>query len=162
MNSRKPQVLLLSIKPQFVQKILDNQKTIELRKSKPQLNVGDFILVYASSPAKSLVGWFEVEEIIYEKIQVLWNKVKDNAGVSKKEFDDYYQKSSFGVGIRIRDKRTCKLSLEEIRKTWIKFRPPQSFHYLKEDEIAIAEKITNFKLSRTDIETESSRQLAFF
>ena len=75
MNLRKPQVLLLSIKPEFVQKILDKQKTIELRKAKPQLNIGDFILVYESSPTKSLVGWFEVQEIIYEETQVLWNVI---------------------------------------------------------------------------------------
>lgn len=160
MTLRKPQVLLLSIKPEFVQKILDKQKTIELRKSKPQLNIGDFILVYESSPTKSLVGWFEVEEIIYEETQVLWRKVKNDAGVSKKEFDDYYQKSNFGVGIRIKDRCTSKLSLEEIRKTWVRFRPPQSFHYLKEDEIAIAEKITGFNLSKTEPNAEPLRQLA--
>jgi predicted transcriptional regulator len=160
MNLRKPQVLLLSIKPEFVQKILDKQKTIELRKAKPQLSIGDFILVYESSPTKSLVGWFEVQEIIYEETQVLWKKVKDDAGVSKKEFDDYYQKSNFGVGIRIKDRFTSKLSLEEIRKTWVRFRPPQSFHYLKEDEIAIAEKITGFNLVKTEPNAEPLRQLA--
>jgi predicted transcriptional regulator len=160
MNLKKPQVLLISIKPEFVQKILDKQKTIELRKARPQLNIGDFILVYESSPTKSLVGWFEVQEIIYEEIQVLWKKVKDDAGVSKKEFDDYYQKSNFGVGIRIKDRFTSKLSLEEIRKTWVRFRPPQSFHYLKEDEIAIAEKITGFNLAKTESNTEFLSQLA--
>jgi predicted transcriptional regulator len=146
MTFAKPQVLLLSIKPQFVQKILDGKKTVELRKVKPQLSDGDFILIYESSPTKSLVGWFEVKEIICEKPQVLWKKVKEDAGITKEEFDAYYQKSSFGVAIRIEYRHTAKLSLDTIRQWWANFRPPQSFHYLKEEEISMAEEITKYDL----------------
>lgn len=147
MNSKKPQVLLLSIKPQFVQKILDGQKTVELRKVKPQLTTEDFILIYESSPSKCLIGWFEVKEIIYEKPQTLWKKVKNDAGVTKEEFNTYYQKSMMGVAIRIEDKHTIKIPLDKVREKWTTFRPPQSFHYLKEKEISIAEEITNYSLT---------------
>ncbi|MBD2395151.1 ASCH domain-containing protein [Cyanobacterium aponinum FACHB-4101] len=146
MNSKKPQVLLLSIKPQFVRKILDGQKTVELRKVKPQLTTGDFILIYESSPSKCLIGWFEVKEIICEKPQILWKKVKNDAGITKEEFNTYYQKSMMGVAIRIKDKHTIKLPLDKIREKWTTFRPPQSFHYLKEKEVSIAEEITNYSL----------------
>lgn len=142
----KPQVLLLSIKPQFVQKILDGQKTVELRKVKPQLQIGDFILIYESSPTKSLIGWFEVQEIICDEVKTLWKKVKKDAGVTKKEFDTYYEKSIRGVAIRIKDKHRTNLSLDKVRQKWATFRPPQSFHYLKEEEISIAEEITNYSL----------------
>jgi predicted transcriptional regulator len=146
MNSKKPQVLLLSIKPQFVQKILDGQKTVELRKVKPQLTSGDFILIYESSPTKCLIGWFEVQDIICEKPQALWKKVQGDAGITKEEFDAYYQKSRLGFAIKIQYGHTTKLPLDKVRQKWTTFHPPQSFHYLKEEEISIAEEITGYCL----------------
>lgn len=158
MRTTKPQVLLLSIKPQYVEKILDGQKTVELRKVKPQLEIGDFILVYESSPSKSLIGWFEIKEIICEKPKILWKKVKNDAGVTKKEFDTYYQKSDMGVAIRIEDRHTIKkpIPLHTVREKWTKFRPPQSFHYLKEEEISIAEEITNYSLPTSQLSLQLS------
>lgn len=147
MTSNKPKVLLLSIKPYFVQKILDGEKRVELRKSRPQLNTGDYILVYESAPQKILRGWFEVENIVYAEPESLWEKVKKDAGLTKEEFDLYYQNSNFGVGIFMKDRHITALSLDEVRQHWPHFRPPQSFHYLKENEICLAEEITQYNLS---------------
>ncbi|MBO9997947.1 MAG: ASCH domain-containing protein [Cyanobacteria bacterium SID2] len=147
MIQQKPKVLLLSIKPQYVQKILDGQKTIELRKTRPKIQKGDFILVYESSPSKSLIGWFEVQGIICESPKKLWDKVKNKAGVTKEEFDAYYQKSTLGVGICINSIHCIKMSLEDVRKQWNQFKPPQNFHYLKEEEILLAEQVTDYSLT---------------
>jgi predicted transcriptional regulator len=148
MRQQTPKVLLLSIKPEYVQRILDGQKTIELRKTRPQIQEGDFILVYASSPKKSLIGWFEVRDIVCDAPKTLWKKVQKEAGVTKQEFDSYYQNSTLGVGICIEFKHDKELSLEEVRQRWSQFRPPQSFHYLKEDEVLLAEEITGYSLPK--------------
>jgi predicted transcriptional regulator len=150
MNFNKPKVLLLSIKPHFVQKILDGEKRVELRKARPRLNPGDYILIYESAPAKILRGWFEIQNIVCEKPSLLWPKVKKDSGLTKREFDLYYENSSFGVGIFIKDKRTTALPLHEVRQKWSNFRPPQSFHYLKDDEVCLAEEITKYNLSSTN------------
>lgn len=150
MSLNKPKVLLLSIKPHFVQKILDGEKKVELRKARPRLNPGDYILVYESAPAKVLRGWFEIQNIVCAKPSLLWKEVKQDSGLTKREFDLYYQNSNFGVGIFIKDKRTTALPLHEVRQKWSNFRPPQSFHYLKDEEICLAEEITKYKLSSTD------------
>ena len=147
MTSNKPKVLLLSIKPHFVQKILDGKKNVELRKVRPQLNIGDYILVYESAPQKILRGWFEVKSIVCAEPEFLWEKVKQDAGLTKEEFDLYYQKSNFGVGIFMKDRHITALSLDEVRQRWPHFRPPQSFHYLKDNEICLAEEITQYNLS---------------
>ena len=150
MNFNKPKVLLLSIKPCFVQKILDGEKKVELRKVRPQLNPGDYILVYESAPAKILRGWFEVQNIVCAEPSLLWQEVKQDSGLTKREFDLYYENSSLGVGIFIKDKRITALPLHEVRLKWSNFRPPQSFHYLKDDEISLAEELTKYNLSFPD------------
>ena len=146
MKQEYPKVLLLSIKPQYVQKILDGQKNIELRKTKPKLEKGDFILVYESSPTKCLRGWFEVQSISCKDPQKLWHNVQDNVGITKEEFDEYYKTSKLAVAIAMKSVYSTKLSLQKIRETWDDFNPPQNFYYLKKDEIILAEKIIGFPI----------------
>ncbi|MDJ1182338.1 ASCH domain-containing protein [Roseofilum casamattae] len=146
MKQEYPKVLLLSIKPQYVQKILDGQKNIELRKTRPKLKKGDFILVYESSPTKCLRGWFKVQSISCKDPQKLWHKVQDNVGITKAEFDDYYKKSKVAVAIAMKSVYSTKLSLQEVRETWESFKPPQNFYYLKKEEIILAEKIIGFDI----------------
>ena len=77
----------------------------------------------------------------------MWQIVKQDSGLTKKEFDLYYERSSFGVGIFIQDKHITELPIHEVREKWSHFKPPQSFHYLKDDEITLAEEITKYSLS---------------
>lgn len=142
-----PTVLLLSIKPKYVQKILDGQKSVELRKSKPRIKAGDFILIYESSPTKALVGWCQVHNIISDTPQQLWRQVKVHAGVTYDEFQSYYENSQLGVAIQIELIQTPrKISLDKIREKWENFRPPQSFQYLTLEQILLAEEILNWPL----------------
>ena len=44
-------ILLISVKPEFAEKILRGEKTIELRKSAPKkVDIEDYILIYVTSP----------------------------------------------------------------------------------------------------------------
>ena len=140
------QVLLISIKPCYIEKILDGNKTIELRKTKPKLKTDDFILVYASSPKKAIIGWLKVKKIIDDTPRKLWSQVKKKAGVTKKEFDLYYKNSKLAVAICFDLKYTTDLSLNTVRQRWENFNPPQSFHYLKLEEVYLAESITGYSI----------------
>ncbi len=78
---------------------------------------------------------------------MLWEKVKKVAGLTKEEFDLYYQNSNFGVGIFMKDRHITALSLDEVRQRWPHFRPPQSFHYLKDNEVCLAGEFSDFCVS---------------
>ena len=56
--------LFISVKPEFADKIVRREKSIELRKIKPHVNPGDYIIIYASSPVKSVVGFGIIKNII--------------------------------------------------------------------------------------------------
>ncbi len=125
-------VILISIRPKYAKKIFDGSKTIELRKIKPKhLSPGDLVLVYVSSPIKSLVGAFRVEKVEEYSLTEMWEKVKDKAGISKKDFDNYYQESKTGIAIFIENvwKLPKPIELSDLRKAEEGFHPPQSFRY---------------------------------
>ena len=48
------------------------------------------IVVYATKPLGKVVGEFEVDEIIEDTLDILWQETKRYSGISKKFFDEYF------------------------------------------------------------------------
>lgn len=142
--------LLLSIRPQHADKIFDGTKRVELRRVRPKLFPGDIVLVYVSTPVRALAGMFFVESIIESTPNELWKTVEKKAGVSRSQYEDYYTGASTAVGIFV--SRTQKLSqpmnLDYIRTRWTDFRPPQSYRYLNDDQLAMLS-MQNFVVDRS-------------
>jgi len=127
------QILLLSIRPKYAEKIFDRTKKVELRRVRPRLlNEGDLVLVYVSSPQKAVLGSFNVKKIIEKPIIQLWDEVENKAGITSEEFYDYYEGVTVGVGIFFKNIQTFiqPVKLQVLRDNLSNFRPPQSFCYL--------------------------------
>jgi predicted transcriptional regulator len=124
--------VLLSIKPEYAEKIFSGHKSIELRRICPKVEQGDFIFVYVSSPVKTLMGRIEVQKVISNTPQKLWKKVGDKSGVSKKVFDSYYEGASLGFGILVTNPIKLKrpIHLDTLRRSMKGFRPPQNYYYV--------------------------------
>lgn len=118
---------ILSIKPEFVEKIFEGKKKYEFRRTifkKFQVNK---IVIYASSPISRVVGEFDVSDIYLDDINNLWDRTKDYSGVEKDYFLKYFSNKKIGFAICIKsfkkyDKPFC---ISELGK-----KPPQSFIYL--------------------------------
>jgi predicted transcriptional regulator len=130
-------ILLLSVRPKYAVKLFNETKKVELRRLKPNVSTGDFVLVYVSSPVKAVSGIFYVERIIQDTPSKLWDKVETQAGISKVEFQEYYQNCNLGYGIFLKKSEYFEppISLELIKKEWKKFHPPQSYKYLSYPEL---------------------------
>jgi predicted transcriptional regulator len=140
-----PNILVLSIRAEYAKKIFDGRKKVELRRIRPRhLQEGDLVIVYVPSPEKALVGVFEVERIVQEHPNKLWNMVKGKAGLSYKEFKIYYEDASVGFGIFLKNTSSfCQpVKLARLREEWSDFRPPQCYRYVKPSEIDLVETIT--------------------
>ncbi len=149
MSIISPNILLLSIHQKYARLIFEGDKTVELRRVRPRyLNEGDLILVYVKSPREALVGVLEVEKVVEMSPDNLWKIVEDKAGIDYKEFQEYYQKSSVGFAIFLRNYHSFDnpVKLTQLKEEWSDFRPPQCYKYLKEKEIFMLEKITNFDI----------------
>ena len=82
--------MLLSIKPQYAEVILQGEKQFEFRKCKPKEDV-THIIIYATSPRKQVVGEAEIEDIVEGTPSEVWEKAKYAAGITSKFFFSYYE-----------------------------------------------------------------------
>jgi predicted transcriptional regulator len=131
--------ILLSIRPEYANKIFEHTKTVELRRVCPKhLEQGDWVLIYASSPVQALVGAFKVDKIVKKPLKDLWKMVRKQAGATRQEFDAYYDGVSVGVAIffKVQDVQQLEepITLDILKQHC--FHPPQSFRYATASETA--------------------------
>jgi predicted transcriptional regulator len=124
----KTSAILLSIRPEFAQMIISGAKRTEFRKVVFARSISHAV-IYASSPVKSILGYFEVTGLDIGSPEWLWAAHRSRAGVSREVFDEYYRNCSMGCAIKIGNVSVLQepLSLEDARCL---LTPPQSFAYL--------------------------------
>ena len=81
--------ILLSIKPEFVERIFDGVKKFEFRKVVANKSI-DAIVIYATAPVMRVVGCVQVRGIIGDRPDGLWQKTKNVAGITREFFDSYF------------------------------------------------------------------------
>lgn len=121
--------VILSIKPEFVEKIFSGEKQYEYRKVLFKQKV-DTVYIYASRPISKIVGEFKIEKIINDTPANIWNQTKEYSGVTMSFFQKYYAGKDKGVALKIKE---CKKYKEAVEPKVIipNFRVPQSFIYTK-------------------------------
>lgn len=118
--------VILSIKPEFANKIFDGSKKYEFRKSIFKEDVRT-VLVYSSSPVQKVIGEFQIEEIIRHDLETLWELTKNDAGITKQYFYEYFADKDEGFAIKIKKKN--KFRIPKCLRTEYNLTPPQSFAY---------------------------------
>lgn len=130
--------VILSIKPEYANKILDGSKRFEFRKANFSVDQVAVVLIYATKPVGKVIGEFTVERIHVDKPSEIWRKTRSHAGVDKRFFDEYYRNRSVAVAIEVN-----KVQRYETPKELDDFGPgitaPQSFRYVPapSDQIAL-------------------------
>lgn len=124
-------MLLLSIRPKYVDAILAGEKRVELRRRRPRVESGR-VLVYATAPRMELVATFRITGVTRAPLNLLWQSVRDIAGVSRREFDAYFEGMELGYGLHIKDvvRLNRPIPLVDLRSIWAGFHPPQGFRYI--------------------------------
>jgi predicted transcriptional regulator len=140
-------VLLISIKPEFADKIFNGKKKIELRKSMPSVEKGDWVIVYSTDPVKAVVGICEVKNVIKTSRTKMWKTHSKSLGINQKRFWEYYSNNTYAIGIELTkiNKLDQKVLLSSIKKSLPKFAPPQTFRYYTYDEILKALNLQSFE-----------------
>ena len=82
--------ILLSIKPEYVERIFDGSKKFEFRKHLPQRKV-DRIIVYSTDPMQRVVGEVAVLGTLAMKLSPLWEATKTSAGISRAKYRAYFK-----------------------------------------------------------------------
>ncbi len=119
---------LFSIKKKYSDRIYLKEKLVEFRRQNVNVNKDEFCLIYTSSPVKKITGYFIVKEKIRTSLSKLWELTKEVAGISYKEFKEYFKDCKLGTAIVFKkiQKFSRALGLDDLRKSG-NFRPPQSY-----------------------------------
>ena len=127
----KNKCLFISVKPEFADKLIKKQKTIELRKTKPNVEIGDIIIIYASSPKQSIVGLGIIKKIIITTPELMWKSFSSKLGIDKVRFDRYYSGYQNAIGIEV-DKvnEVQPIHLKDLQTIDPQFHPPQIYRYI--------------------------------
>jgi predicted transcriptional regulator len=121
--------VLLSIKPEFAEKIFNGTKRVEYRRMIFKSDKITSIVVYASSPIRKIIGEFEIDEIMTGSPEHLWFETSKDAGISKFYFDQYFADKCTGYAIRIKSVKKYRHPLC-LKLDFNISHPPQSFQYL--------------------------------
>ena len=119
--------ILLSINPEHVENIFNGKKIYEYRKTSAKRKI-DKIYIYCTHPVKKIVGVVDVDDVIEDKPEIVWEITKKGSGTSKEFFDEYYKNSTKAVAYKLSNIQ--KFSTPKELSDYGISNAPQSFIYM--------------------------------
>ncbi|MBD2054606.1 ASCH domain-containing protein [Oculatella sp. FACHB-28] len=118
----------MSIHPKFARLILEGKKKVEFRRTSFAFHVS-YVVIYATTPIKKVVGYFEVKRIQVANPEELWQLYSDVGGIEHQVYQNYYNDLDKGFAIEVGRVYQLNnfLSLDCISTSLI---APQSYMYL--------------------------------
>lgn len=122
--------VLLSIKPEYAERIFSGEKKYEYRKNLFKREDIKIIVVYVTKPVGKVIGEFEIDDILSGKPNSIWEQTKLYAGIDKISYIQYFAERETGFAIGIKKARVYNepLKLSDLNPK-IKY-APQSFMYI--------------------------------
>ncbi|XDD44689.1 ASCH domain-containing protein (plasmid) [Leptospira sp. WS60.C2] len=121
--------ILLSIKPEFVEKIFNGEKKFEYRKRGMKNPKFTKVVVYSTMPVGKLIGEFEIEKVLSGSPEEIWEKTSEYSGIQKVFFDNYYCNTDSAIALKIKNVVQYKKP-KEPKAVFKNFKAPQSFSYV--------------------------------
>ena len=119
--------IIVSINPEYVEKILSGDKKFEYRTRVAKQQV-DTLIIYSTKPIMKVVAEVEIQGIIVTSPEELWNQTKNQSGITKSFFDEYFKDKQVAYAYRLGEvkvyERPKSLSDFGLRMA------PQSFAYV--------------------------------
>ena len=121
--------LLLSIKPEYVDRILVGTKKYEYRKRLAKESF-DKIYIYSTSPVMKVVGAVEVLGRLERSPSALWEETKTKAGISRAKYREYFKNCKKAYAYQLGEVTVFDVPLD-LNDLGISA-APQSFVYIEE------------------------------
>lgn len=128
-------VALISIHPEYTEKILSGEKRLEFRRIWAAQPV-DVLVIYATAPVQRIVGLAVIEGVHQGSKTKLWELGKlHGGGISRRKLFAYLDGREDAVALVIGKCHRLTEALDPRRLFGSNFKPPQSFRYLRSEEI---------------------------
>lgn len=99
--------IVISINPEHVKNIINGTKKYEYRTKAAKDDVKK-IIIYETTPVKKIVAEADIIEVLMMKPDELWDKTKDQSGISKKFFDSYFASRDIAYAYRLGEIKVYK------------------------------------------------------
>lgn len=122
--------VIMSIKPQYANRILNGTKKFEFRRSIPKrIDEIEKVFIYSTSPTQKIIGHFTVKAVHKMNPLNLWLHTWKHAGIEIIDFQEYFQGKEFGYAIEVENVTLYDKPLlyKEVDHTG---KIPQSFKYI--------------------------------
>lgn len=127
--------VLISVHPFYAAEIAAGRKKVEFRRrwsNKPT----DVLVVYATAPIKAIVAVAEISEVRKAGHAHLWEICKSLGGaITRARLRDYMHDLDQGIAILLGRLAVPKIGISPQEAFGSDFVPPQSFRYLRADEV---------------------------
>lgn len=122
--------LFMSVKPRYADAILDGRKTVELRRTRPNLPDGSLVILYSSTPTRAVVGWAQLIGVREGTPIEIWDEYGAAAAIEELDYDAYFDGTDQAFALELDDvvAATQPIPLSVIRSIGIQ--PPQSWRYV--------------------------------
>ena len=123
----KPERIMISVYPEYADKLIKGTKIYEFRKTAPKRIVHKIVL-YETKPIGLVTAEAEVTGLCVGTPEMIWEHCKKGAGMTKEEFFEYYKDTKEAVAYRIGRLELFNepLTLQDYNVKC----PPQNFVYL--------------------------------
>lgn len=121
--------VLLSIKPEYAEKIFSGEKKYEFRKIGFKNRFIKTVVVYATMPVGKIIGEFGIKQIHKGKPEQIWKKTKKYSGIDELFFNEYYNGKDFAIAIEVDNPILYERPINP-KEEFENFVAPQSFKYL--------------------------------
>ena len=120
--------IILPIKPQYVNRILDGSKKFEFRKRKCKQEIKK-IYIYETAPTKKVVAEVVVDYVLEGTPEEICSKCEKYSGINKKDYDNYFNNCKEAIAYKIGDVKRYEIPklLSEYGVNYV----PQSFVYIR-------------------------------
>lgn len=133
------ELMIMSVHPRHLHKIITGIKTVELRKTRPSVGGGQPVALYATSPTRAVLATCTISRVVAGAPHDLKNDLLGAAQVTSTEYDKYFAGADRAVGLYLQTVLMLPepITLDHIRltNTW---HPPQTWHFVA------AERLSNF------------------
>jgi len=143
--------ILMSIKPEFVEKIHIGEKIVEIRKKFSMKWRDCRVTIYSSTPDQAIYGYATIERIKKDTPEKIWSEFGAHIGSTKKDFNEYTSCSReiYAISLKNFEPYLNPVYLRQIESLLNEeLRPPQSYLSLDNNEnwakaVSIAELLHN-------------------
>lgn len=123
---------MVSVHPRFAAALAAGTKSVELRRRFPDVAAGAPLALYTTAPIAALTGIGVIEVVDRQAPAVLWERYQARAGITRDEFDAYFEGCAVGCAVVLRrHHRVARpLSIGALAEAIPGFRAPQAYRFV--------------------------------